>query len=105
LAQQYNWTLTGNEYKCEACAFTKSKQKAVPKATATRATKIGERLFIDISGPFANTPRNNKYWVMVVDDYTRKKWSLFIRTRDEIATATEKIVVMLNGANHQPKYI
>ena len=73
LAKQYNWKLTGNEYKCEACAFAKSKQKAVSKETATRATKIGEWLFIDISGPFANTPRNNKYWVMVVDDYTRKK--------------------------------
>ena len=39
------------------------------KATNTRATTAGERLFIDISGPYPHSIGCNKCWFKVVDDY------------------------------------
>jgi hypothetical protein len=74
----FGWKLTGNLQVCAGCAAAKAKARAVPKMTQEKATTPGERLFIDISGPYAKSAVGNQYWVMAVDDYTRKCWSYFI---------------------------
>ena len=51
VAKKLKWTPIGAFHPCGACALTKAKAKVVPKSTQTRATKPGERLFLDISGP------------------------------------------------------
>jgi len=56
---------------CEASAIHKAKQKPVKKATNSRAEKVGERIFMDISGPFNPSIRGSTYWVLVVDDFSR----------------------------------
>ena len=85
LAKQHNWTLVGNfRSGCQGCAYAKSKQKNVPHNTVKRATQRGERLFVDLSGPFIPTLKGNKYWLMIVDDYTRKKWSFYLPSKDKI---------------------
>ena len=101
MAIQNNWKLIGMEYECEACAFAKSKQKAVPKQTTTRAKKNGERIFIEISGPFNNSPRGNKYWVMVVDDFSRKKWSYYIPSKDKVDVSVEPLLIKLKGQGNE----
>ena len=45
--------------------------RGVSKQSTTIATKIGERLFVDTSGPYPETESGNKYWVCLFDDKTR----------------------------------
>ncbi|KAI0991074.1 hypothetical protein K3495_g17113, partial [Podosphaera aphanis] len=38
---------------------------------------------IDVAGPFPKSLRGNKYFLQIVDNYTRKVWSFPIKTKDE----------------------
>lgn len=79
-AKQQNWKLTGDRRPCEACIQAKAR---VAKSTTTRADNNGERLFVDISGPYASSAGKNKYWVAVVDG----KLSCFIPNKSDIVEA------------------
>ena len=49
-ARRLNWDLLYADHKeCISCDKGKAKQKKVSKTTESKATKVGERLFIDIS--------------------------------------------------------
>jgi transposase InsO family protein len=99
------WELTGAWKACEACAKAKAKAKCVAKVTTLKATMAAERLFVDISGPYKKTPSGNKFWVMVVDDYSRKKWSFFAANKSDLATTIEPLLTLLAGFKLHVKYI
>ena len=69
------------------------------------AEKIGERLFVDTSGAYPETPAGKKYLVCVVDDKTRKSWSEFRRTKSEIVKIMEKKIEELKNMGHTVKYL
>ena len=92
-------------YACEACAYAKAKAKSVAKATNTKACVKGERLFLDISGPYKMALTGNKFWVLIVDDYTRKAWSFFVKSKNEAKRVTEELLKLLKGARVTTKYI
>jgi hypothetical protein len=56
-ARVFGWKLTGVLKACEACAKAKATAKAVPKTTSNerKATKPGEVLHLDTSGPYKRT--------------------------------------------------
>jgi hypothetical protein len=81
MASILGWTLTGHPKPCGSCALAKGRAKAIPKTTLTRAKHPGERLFLDISGPYSDSSLNsNKYWLRIVDDKTRYSWDCFFGT-------------------------
>ena len=47
--------------QCKACAFAKAKAKGVSKTTLLKAHEKGERLFMDISGPYKMSLKGSKY--------------------------------------------
>jgi hypothetical protein len=47
---------------CQHCAKAKIRMKKIPKENDNIATKIGERLLIDISWIRTATYANNRYW-------------------------------------------
>ncbi|KAI2489964.1 PIF1-like helicase [Fragilaria crotonensis] len=53
MATKHGWTLTGTVKPCGSCALAKARAKAIPKSTMTKAKTPGERLFLDISGPYS----------------------------------------------------
>ena len=97
--------LTGKLKACDGCCRANAKAKAVRKVTNTIAEKIGERLFVDTSGPYPETSAGNKYWICVVDDKTRKSWSEFRRTKSEIVKIVEKKIEDLKNMGHTVKYL
>jgi len=106
LARQYNWKLTGTfRSGCQGCAYAKSKQKNVPHNTTKRATQRGERLFIDLSGPFTKSLKGNKYWMMIVDDFTRKKWSFYLPSKDKLGIPLKHLITKLNNLGHRVRYV
>ena len=104
-AKLFGWKLSGIMTVCAGCAAAKAKARAVPKTTQEKSTVPGERLFVDISGPYAKSAVGNQYWVMAVDDYTRKRWSYFIKKKSDIGTVIEILLSSLAGAGHKTKYV
>ena len=102
MAVRHGWKLKGTMSKsCAGCGYAKGQQKNIPKETAKCASVIGERLFIDLSGPFTISPRGNRYWCLIIDDATRKCWSRFIRAKSDIGTPLEEILIKLNGRGNK----
>ena len=104
-AKLFGWKLSGIMTVCAGCAAAKAKARAVPKTTQEKSTVPGERLFVDISGNYAKSAVGNQYWVMAVDDYTRKRWSYFIKKKSDIGTVIEALLSSLAGAGHKTKYV
>ncbi len=87
-----------NKKQCEACAYAKAKAKREAKTTDIKATVRGERLFLDISGPYKMSLAGSKYWVLVVDDKTRKAWSFFVSNKNEAKKVASNLLSILRGA-------
>jgi transposase InsO family protein len=102
-AKTLEWDLTG--HVCTGCTEAKAKAAAVAKNTTVRATRPGERLFTDISGPYAKSAIGSRYWIMVVDDYSRMKWSFFRKNKSDIGEALEGFLVLLSGLGYATKYL
>lgn len=100
-----NYVIIGDRKHCEACAFAKAKAKGVTKTPKKPAEAKGERLYLDISGPYKKTVKGSQYWVLIVDDKTRKAWSFFIPKKSEVKRVTESLLLLLKGANVIVKYI
>ena len=80
----FGWVVKGKMTKCEECAISKAKQKSVPKESGSKATKAGERLFIDISSIKATSAGGAKFWLLVIDEATDMKWSFFLKAKSEL---------------------
>ena len=79
---EHNINLTGKLQACLGCLYAKAKRKKIMKATNTRATTAGERLFIGTSGPYPRSTGGNKYWFKVVDNYSRKSWNYLMKRKN-----------------------
>ncbi len=80
----YGIELTGDLMVCEGCSLAKSRSKCIKKATENKSKRPGERIFIDTSGPFSKTIKGNRYWIKIVDDYSRYSWSIFVKKKSEL---------------------
>ena len=77
-------------FDCVSCKLAKAKRKKVPRKTETRAGKLGERLFIDLSGPFLNSSYGgSQYAMVIVDDFSRYKWTKFLKNKMKLARNCE----------------
>jgi hypothetical protein len=52
----------------------KIRMKNIPKEARTIATKKGERLFIDLSWIKTVSIPHNRYWLLVMNEYTNCLW-------------------------------
>ncbi len=98
-------TLTGTLKACEGCGFAKAKAKAVSKTTATNATKPGERLYLDTTGPFTPTLNGYRYWIQVVDDFTRHGFCEFNKNKTGMGTFIRAFIGKLKAMGMTPKYL
>ena len=55
--------LTGQLKPCPGCLYAKAKRERIMKTSNVRATKAGERLFFDTSGPYPRSIGGSKYWL------------------------------------------
>ena len=58
---------SGSLKTCEGCSLAKAKAKPVSKLSTVKATDPGERLCVDISGPYKKSIIGSTYWILVVD--------------------------------------
>jgi Reverse transcriptase (RNA-dependent DNA polymerase)/Zinc knuckle len=102
----FGWQLSETTMlPCGACALAKARAKAVPKTTLTRATQPGERLFVDFSGPYSPSLNGSTMWLMVVDDFSRKTWCFYTKSKALIAGKLRPLLQELKGIGKVVKYV
>jgi len=80
--------LSGTLDPCEVCATSQFKRKKIAKVTHTRATKFLSRIFVDLTGPMIPSFESGvRYYMVIVDDYTRYKWVYGLRDKSAIYTS------------------
>jgi hypothetical protein len=72
--------------------------KKIPKEpTANSATVKGERSMIDISWFKPESLAKNRYWLLIMDEYTNFLWSNFMKTKDEQVSIIIKHIKLLQN--------
>lgn len=75
----------GNFLQCIACIEGKQTRLPFPKKSFNRATDILELVHTDLCGPMSCTSfSGSKYFLIFIDDYTRKTFCYFLNRKDEV---------------------
>ena len=73
---------------CEACLLDKHSRRSFPKEATTRATKPLQLVHTDVCGPInPSSFGKNKYFLLFIDDYSRKTWVYFLKQKSEAFVA------------------
>jgi len=98
--------LQGSLSSCDACALTKAKQRGVSKTTETKATKPGQRVFLDCSGPFPESVGGNQYQAQAVDDATHEGFVGFLKRRSQLCQWFEDhVIIPLTGMDKKIEFL
>nr|KAJ0208302.1 hypothetical protein LSAT_V11C500255750 [Lactuca sativa] len=69
---------------CEGCLVGKQSRNSYPLRTNYRAKKRLELIHGDLCGPVSPpTPAGNKYFMLLVDDFSKVMWVYLLKTKDE----------------------
>ena len=101
----YGFRLTGKLCACDACGIAKATQTRISKTTDVKATKPGERLFMDTTGPFSQGSLKNKYLHGAVDDYSGKMFAQFSNTKRSMGKFAEDLITKCEKEGKTVKYI
>jgi hypothetical protein len=72
-----------------------AKQKAVSKTANIKAEESGERLFVDMAGPYHETLGGNKHQTQSTDDWSIYEWCFFFKARNNILVGLIQVVDQL----------
>jgi len=67
---------------CVPCIQGKTQAKPHPLVRA-RAAKTLERVHVDLVGPLPQGVKGHRFWLTIVDDYSRYGWSIPLHTKDQ----------------------
>ena len=82
---------------CEVCKITKSR-RATFQRTEKIASRVGERVYIDLSGRLVPSLVNEyEYYMLIVDDFSRHVHIYFLRTKDEAYAAFWKYAKLIHN--------
>ena len=107
--------LTGTLKRCDACAIVKVKRTPVKHSTDAVSNHVGERMYLDISGPFhirktlddpyKTEERGNLYWMGLSDQFSSKMLMSFGTTKDGLHSMLEECIVHMDVLGHPIKTI
>lgn len=80
------------EQFCQGCSLGKHHRAPFPRASAFRAERGFELVHGDLCGPITPTTTTGKrYFLLIVDDYSRYMWVEMLRSKDEAFKCFKKI--------------
>ncbi|GKD39822.1 retrovirus-related pol polyprotein from transposon TNT 1-94 [Tanacetum coccineum] len=81
---------------CPSCKVSKAKRSSFKRKVVPSLTGRLNFLHMDLCGPMRVASINGKkYILVVVDDYSRYTWTLFLRSKDETPEVLKKILKMI----------
>lgn len=76
---------------CEGCLMAKQTRKAFPTQTIFHAKQKLELIHGDLCGPITPpTPAGNRYFFLLVDDFSRKMWVFMLKEKHEVFDAFKR---------------
>ena len=83
------------EEYCDGCALGKQHHAPFPQVAGYRAEKGLELVHTDLCGPITpTTPGGSKYFLLIVDDYSRYMWLELLKSKDEAHQKFKKVQAM-----------
>ncbi|KAK1670210.1 hypothetical protein QYE76_058369 [Lolium multiflorum] len=80
------------DHFCNGCALGKMHRTPFPRATAYRAERVLDLVHGDLCGPITPTsPGGSKYFLLIVDDFSRYMWLEVLHSKDEAFRFFKKI--------------
>ena len=73
-ARGAHFSLAGKAGDCRACLRGKMTRKPIKKTTTFQASFPLERVSIDLAGPIKSSFSGNRYFMLIVDHFSRKTW-------------------------------
>ena len=85
---------------CDGCLMSKQTRKSFPAQSNFIATTALELIHLDLCGPISPpTPAGNRYFMLLVDDFSRMMWVYMLKTKDEALHYFKKFKLLVeNGA-------
>lgn len=73
-----------HDSQCEDCAISKQSRSSFPTGMSRRTSASLQLVHMDICGPMSTVSLGgNKYFLLIVDDYSRKCWVYFLKNKSE----------------------
>ena len=84
-----------HKHICDICHFAKQKKLSFPDSTSCATTPFS-LLHMDIWGPFkVPTLHNHRYFLTIVDDYSRHTWIIFLKHKSQTQQRVEAFLSMI----------
>ena len=76
---------------CEDCLMSKQTSKSFPSQTMYRVEHVLDLIHADLCGPISPPTRSgNKYFLLLVDDYSRIMWVYFLKSKNDALDAFKR---------------
>nr|GFC57907.1 retrovirus-related Pol polyprotein from transposon TNT 1-94 [Tanacetum cinerariifolium] len=81
---------------CFSCELSKAKRSSFRSKVVPSSKRRLNLLHMDLCGPMRVTSINGKKYILViVDDYSRYTWTLFLRSKDETPEVLKDFITMI----------
>ena len=104
-AKEWGLNLTGQLETCTGCARGKARQANTNKVSDKQAEHPGERLFVDLTGPFQESLTKNRYMAMAVDQKTSRIFHYFQKTKNQLEKNIAGLIEELESKGFPVKFI
>jgi hypothetical protein len=74
---------------CEVCAIAKMKN-SISKTLANHMVSKLSLIQLDIAGPFPTSLQGNRYFLLIIDSFTRKNWILVLKEKSDAKSSLEE---------------
>lgn len=90
---------------CTGCGLVKAREKGVNKKSSRVATRKGERICIDTTGPYPKNGKGTRYWMCALDDYSDMCWLHFAKSKNEMTKFVAMLIEQFKGKGIKIEYI
>ena len=105
MAKHMGIKLVGKLNECEYCILAKAKRKKIPKENKDKSTIPAERIYVDLSTIKSTSAGGKKNWLLIVDEATDMKWSMFLKKKSDLANEMLQFIQELSMQGKQVQYI
>ena len=105
LLRSSNVKWSGKYLPCPDCLKYKAKAKKLGKFAKLVATKAGERIHIDTSGPFPKTLGGNIYWVKIKDQFSKYSHNIWVKRKADVPHVLVEFLDTLRGLRINVQYL
>ena len=88
--------------RCEGCLMSKQSRKSFPSQANFCSSKVLEIIHADICGPISpTTPGGNRYFLLFVDDYSRKMWVYMLKEKSSAFEMFKKFKALVENGTEE----